>query len=75
MLPPSNAQRFARDIANVEVVVVPSAGHTPMLEQPEPSVAALLDFLGEDQPGRDPRSGSAGCESLIAVTGCDESVQ
>jgi pimeloyl-ACP methyl ester carboxylesterase len=75
VLPPSNAQRFARDIANVEVVVIPSAGHTPMLEQPEPSVAALLDFLGEDKPGRDPRIGTAGYESLVAVAGCDESVQ
>jgi pimeloyl-ACP methyl ester carboxylesterase len=75
VLPPSNAQRFARDIAKVEVVVIPSAGHAPMLEQPEPSVAALLDFLGEDKPGRGPRIGPAGCESLDAVAGCDESVQ
>jgi pimeloyl-ACP methyl ester carboxylesterase len=75
VLPPSNAQRFARDIANVEVVVIPSAGHTPMIEQPEPSVAALLDFLGGDKPGRDPHIGTAGCEALIAVAGCGESVQ
>jgi hypothetical protein len=75
VLPPSNAQRFARDIATVEVVVIPSAGHTPMIEQPEPSVAALLDFLGEDKPGRDPHIGTAGCEALIAVAGCGESVQ
>jgi pimeloyl-ACP methyl ester carboxylesterase len=64
VLHPSNAQQFARDIAEAKVVVIPSAGHTPMLEQPEPSVAALLDFLGEDKPGRDPHIGTAGCEDL-----------
>jgi pimeloyl-ACP methyl ester carboxylesterase len=72
VLPPSNAQQFARD---VEVVVIPSAGHTPMIEQPDLSVAALLDFLGEDKPGRDPGIGTTGCESLVAVAGCGESVQ
>jgi hypothetical protein len=46
-----------------------------MIEQPEPSMAALLDFLSEDTPGRDPRIGTAGYESLVAVAGCDESVQ
>lgn len=48
VLPPSNAQRFARDIDDAEVVVIPGAGHAPMLEQPERSVAMLYDFLGEN---------------------------
>jgi pimeloyl-ACP methyl ester carboxylesterase len=47
LLPPSNAQRFGRDIDNAEVIMIPSAGHVPMLEQPESSVAELLDFLDE----------------------------
>lgn len=34
VLPRSNAQQFAHDIDNVEVVVIPGAGHAPMLEQP-----------------------------------------
>ena len=47
VLPSGNAQRFARDLDNAEVVMVPDAGHAPMLEQPESSVAKLLAFLGE----------------------------
>lgn len=47
VLPPGNARRFARGIDNAEVVIIPSAGHVSMLEQPEPSLAALLAFLDE----------------------------
>lgn len=35
----------------------------------------LLMWGAERTPGREPRIGTAGCESFVAVAGCDESVQ
>lgn len=42
---PDTAQLIARGIPNVELHVIPEAGHNPMAEQPERFNKALLDFL------------------------------
>lgn len=52
VLPPGAAQPFARDIDSAEVIIIPNAGHAPMLEQPKSSVAKLLDFLAESHGRR-----------------------
>lgn len=52
VLPPEHAQRFAGDIEDADVVMIPGAGHMPMLEMPDASAAALLHFLARTTPLR-----------------------
>jgi pimeloyl-ACP methyl ester carboxylesterase len=45
VLSPGNAQVAAQGIRNVEVHLIPEAGHNPMVEQSERFTQAVLDFL------------------------------
>lgn len=46
LLPPRNGEELARRIPNARLVMVRTAGHLPLEEQPEETNRALLDFLG-----------------------------
>lgn len=46
LIPPENAQRFARDIAGSQLVVFDDLGHVPHEEDPARTVAAVKKFLG-----------------------------
>jgi pimeloyl-ACP methyl ester carboxylesterase len=46
LIAPSEARRFARDIADARVVVFEGLGHVPHEEDPARTVAAVVDFLG-----------------------------
>ncbi|MFT5886249.1 MAG: pimeloyl-ACP methyl ester carboxylesterase [Arcticibacterium sp.] len=48
LIPVSEASRFHEDLPNDTLVILPSAGHVPMEEQPEESLAALMSFLDKD---------------------------
>jgi YbgC/YbaW family acyl-CoA thioester hydrolase len=43
--PPDTARRVAAAIPGARLVVVPGAGHVPMLERPRESTAAMAEFL------------------------------
>lgn len=45
LIPPDNAQRFARDIAGSRLVLFDDLGHVPQEEDPARTVAALQAFL------------------------------
>ncbi|MBX3659821.1 MAG: alpha/beta hydrolase [Ramlibacter sp.] len=45
LIPPENAQRFARDIAGSQLVVFDDLGHVPHEEDPARTVAAVQKFL------------------------------
>jgi pimeloyl-ACP methyl ester carboxylesterase len=45
LIPPENAQRFAKDIAGARVVVLDGLGHVPHEEDPVRSLAPVLNFL------------------------------
>ena len=46
IVPPSYGGLFQDRIAGSRLVTIPDAGHYPMLERPEPFIAALQEFLG-----------------------------
>jgi len=48
LIPVSEASRFHEDLPNDTLVILPSAGHVPMEEQPEESLAVLMSFLDID---------------------------
>ncbi len=45
LIPPSNAQRFHRDIAGSILVIFDDLGHAPEEEDPAKTVAAVKQFL------------------------------
>jgi pimeloyl-ACP methyl ester carboxylesterase len=45
LLPPADAQRFHRDIADSRLVILPDLGHVPHEEDPARTVAAVIEFL------------------------------
>jgi triacylglycerol lipase len=45
LVPIALGERYAREIPGARLVVVPAAGHAPMIETPEAFLAALGDFL------------------------------
>jgi len=45
LVPPASAQRFAADIRGARLIVFDSLGHVPQEEDPERTVAAVVDFL------------------------------
>ncbi|OGO50335.1 MAG: hypothetical protein A2148_06630 [Chloroflexi bacterium RBG_16_68_14] len=58
-LPPSQGEELARRIPNGRLLLVPSAGHLPLEEQPDFCNRALLEFLASPQPAAAPlRPGS-----------------
>ncbi|HEY8236368.1 MAG TPA: alpha/beta hydrolase, partial [Gaiellaceae bacterium] len=52
IFPVSVAEEIEAGIPRARLVVIPLAGHTANLEQPEASNAAILDFLGSTFGGR-----------------------
>jgi pimeloyl-ACP methyl ester carboxylesterase len=50
LIPPVNAQSFARDIAGSRLVMLPGLGHVPQEEDPQASVAPVRRFLSESAP-------------------------
>ena len=46
LIPPDNAQRFARDIAGSQLVMFDTLGHVPHEEDPVATVAVVRKFLG-----------------------------
>jgi pimeloyl-ACP methyl ester carboxylesterase len=48
LIPPATAQRFAADIRDAQVVVLPGLGHVPHEEDPAASLAPVLAFLAKD---------------------------
>jgi len=50
LTPLALAERFKREIAGAELVVIDKCGHVPQLEKPAESNAALLGFLGGSAP-------------------------
>lgn len=51
MVAPDAAEGLAEGLAGVRRVVLPGAGHEPMLQQPAPFNRLLADFLGGDGKG------------------------
>lgn len=47
LIPPSQAQHFARDIKGSQVQVFEGLGHVPHEEDPARTVAAVQAFLGQ----------------------------
>jgi len=45
VVPPGNADLMARKIANATVKIIPGAGHVFPIEEPEATVAILVEFL------------------------------
>ncbi len=53
VIPPSDAQRFHRDIPDSQVIILPGVGHMPQEETPTESLAAAHDLLfGRRDMGR-----------------------
>jgi pimeloyl-ACP methyl ester carboxylesterase len=50
LIPPSNATRFAQDIAGSKLVIFDALGHVPHEEDPVQTVAAVQAFLAEQLP-------------------------
>jgi pimeloyl-ACP methyl ester carboxylesterase len=48
MVPASHAADYARELPDSRTVVLPGIGHVPMEEQPDRSLAALLQFLDHE---------------------------
>ncbi len=48
LIPPENARRFRRDLANSRLVVFDDLGHVPHEEDPGRTVAAVSQFLDRD---------------------------
>jgi pimeloyl-ACP methyl ester carboxylesterase len=47
LIPPDNAERFARDIVGAQLVVFEALGHVPQEEDPAQSLAPVLRFLAQ----------------------------
>ena len=47
LIPPSSAERFARDIADSRLVMFPQLGHVPHEEAPQETVAVVSEFLAD----------------------------
>jgi pimeloyl-ACP methyl ester carboxylesterase len=47
LVPPIYATEFANRIANARVCLVPNCGHIPQVEQPEITIKAVREFLGD----------------------------
>jgi len=47
MTPAKQAARLAEAIAGAHPITLPAAGHMMMVEQPDPTLDALVDFLGK----------------------------
>lgn len=45
LIPVENAQRFHRELLNDTLVILKNSGHVPMEENPQESLAAVLDFI------------------------------
>ena len=45
LIPPDNAERFAADIADSQLVLFDDLGHVPQEEEPQRTVAVLVAFL------------------------------
>ena len=58
-LPPSRGEALARLIPNAKLVLVPSAGHLPLEEQPDFCNRALLAFLRRSEPVAAPPGAAA----------------
>ena len=52
LIRPSYGRRFARDIRNAQLVILPRCGHLPQLECPKALGAAVEDFLDSSAPRR-----------------------
>src|SRR5206468_12716619 len=50
LTPVAGAERFKRESAGAELVVIDKCGHVPQLEKPAESSAARLGFLGGSAP-------------------------
>lgn len=50
LLPPSDGQAFARDIAGSRLVMLPGLGHVPQEEDPAASLKPVLEFLHTLKP-------------------------
>ncbi len=46
LIPVENAQRFHRDLPNSTLVIMDDSGHVPMEENPEATLARIIDFIG-----------------------------
>lgn len=46
LIPPENAQRFAKDILGSQLVIFDALGHVPQEEDPAATVAVVKQFLG-----------------------------
>ena len=45
--PPKLSRSFEDAIPNSRLVLIPAAGHVPMIERPEPFAQAVLAFLDD----------------------------
>jgi len=45
LIPINNAYNFHRDLPNNTLVIIKNAGHVPMEEKPQESLAAFIVFL------------------------------
>jgi pimeloyl-ACP methyl ester carboxylesterase len=50
-LPPENSERLHEGIPGSRLVVIPGAGHTSTVEEPQAVNGALLEFLNEMRRG------------------------
>jgi pimeloyl-ACP methyl ester carboxylesterase len=48
MIPIANAADYQSSLANVRLVSMPSLGHVPQEEDPQRSVAPVIEFLRKD---------------------------
>jgi pimeloyl-ACP methyl ester carboxylesterase len=55
LIPPRLGARLAQHLPNSRLIVLPNVGHVPQFEATESTLAALLEFLGDD-----PAAGSSG---------------
>lgn len=73
LVPPKGAQWFHQALPNSRLVVLPDAGHLPMVEAPQESVTPVLDFLAglptrsRDSANADAAISADGAESLFMV--------
>lgn len=47
LIPPQLAKQFAKDIAGSEVIIFEQLGHVPQEENPQQTIAAVIDFLAK----------------------------
>lgn len=66
LIPPQNGRVVAARIPGAQFRLIPNAGHLLMTDQPEICTNIMLDFLGQNDPGRQLRQGSAMRAALSA---------